>query len=84
MAQCKWQMSDSPIHRSTGQACLRLDKNFIHRVFYPNILPIGLQSKKPGQEAMPEWKWQKLDGRMDRSNPSDKPVYGRTKILPMV
>ena len=44
-----------------------------------------LQSKEPGQEAMPECKWQMSDGRMDRSDPlDDKRYYGRTTILPMV
>ena len=43
-----------------------------------------LQSKEPGQEAMPQCKWQMSDDPIDRSDPSDKHVYGRAKILPMV
>jgi hypothetical protein len=79
--QSKWQMSDGPIDRSNA-----LDKP-LHAQSNKNITDgemtsfskLVLQSKEPGQEAMPECKWQISDGPIDRSNPSDKPVHSRTK-----
>ena len=42
-----------------------------------------LKNKEPGQEAIASMKGEMSDGPIDRSDPSDKCAYGRTKILPM-